>query len=381
MSFMRKIAAAINPFFFHFTLPYTMATLILLSMLGGFVGLLVVNLQCTTSTSSEISVDRVTGSIAEMKMWVDLKLARPNSLAETTTREVEMCTLDVAEFKANDNGQAARGFCLFPPNAALVHLKNFPSAVHWCTKENIQSLGTDIPLFNRLTVEELTETGRDIPGFGKILPLDESEDFSRILASISWEREDAFGTGWCKNAGAYDAVTGESTTEMPAAAAKAMAELCKGDLGEEVDNSFDGYNWCGAGHGVRGGLPLDGWYDWDDIAAPGSFYYTHMFASRVTTTVQICPSITVAATSAFGSVALIELAATIAFGLLLVKLGIAKPASGYESSTAMTLLRGAGSSQELESLKEELNQLKKGTSGGDGKGTAKLQPEKAGLEA
>ena len=28
-----------------------------------------------------------------------------------------------------------------------------------------------------------------------------------------------------------------------------------------------------------------------------------------------------------------------------------------------------------------LNQLKKGTAGGDGKGTAKLQPEKAGLEA
>ena len=47
----------------------------------------------------------------------------------------------------------------------------------------------------------------------------------------------------------------------------------------------------------------------------------------------------------------------------------------------MTLLRGAGSSQELESLKEELNQLKNGTSGGDSKGTAKLQPEKAGLEA
>ena len=79
MSLMRKIAAAVNPFFFHFSLPYTMATLVLLSMVGGFVGLLMVNLQCTTSTSTEVSMDQKFGSLVNMKLWVDAKLARPAS--------------------------------------------------------------------------------------------------------------------------------------------------------------------------------------------------------------------------------------------------------------------------------------------------------------
>lgn len=364
MWFMRKVAASINPFLFHFTLPYTMATLILLSMVGGFVGLFIVNLQCTTSSSTEISVDRITGSITNMKMWVDAKLARPKSLPGTTTREVEMCTVDVSQGKANPNGQLSFDWCLFPPNSVLEQLSNFPSQVHWCTKETIQSLGEDIPRFGHLTPEEVTETGKDIPGVMFIPPLEEGESVSKYLAMISWERVDAFGTGWCKNAGTYDAITGAATTELPAAAATAMAQHCSGGLGQGVDTEFDGYNWCGCGTGKEGGLPLCGWYDWNDIAAPGSYWYTHQFASRITTTTQICPSITVAATSAFGTVALIELLATIVFGFLLIKLGIAKPAGGYESSTAMTLLRGAGSAQALETLKQEVEDLKKGVAKG-----------------
>ena len=365
---MRKIAAAINPFFFHFTMPYTMATLIFLSMVGGFVGLFVVNLQCTTATSSEISIDKITGSLQSMKEWVDIKLARPNSLPETTTREVEMCTMNVHAPKPHQTGLIAQGWCMFPPNAVLEQLENFPPQVYWCTKESIQSLGTDIPKFGFMTVEEATETGLDYNNDGviDIEPLGEGEDASRILARLSWERSDAFGTGWCKNAGKFeiDLTTGvsTSTTTLPAAAANAMAQLCSGGLGQGVSTTeFDGYDWCGTARGVDGGYPLDGWHDWDDLASsPGYYWYTHTFYSRVETTTQICPSVTVAATSAFGTVALIELVATIVFGCVLVKLGIAKPASGYESSTAMTLLRGAGVEQVLESLKGELAKGKLG---------------------
>lgn len=361
MSLMRKIAAAINPFFFHFTLPYTMATLIFLSMVGGFVGLLIVNLQCTTSTSTEVSVDQVFGSLVNMRIWVDTKLARPASLPETTTRKVEMCTTNVALPNAS-SGLIRQSFCMFPPNSVLAELTNFPSAVNWCTKEDIQSLGTDIPQWGGMTTKEITETGKNFvseEGQTFFPALGEDDDMSTIQSSFFWTRSDFFGTGWCKNAGTYDAITGASTTTLPAAAATAMAQRCSGDLHDGVDTSFNGYNWCGCQLGKDGGSPLCGWDDWEAIPA-GSFWYTHYFASRVTTTVEICPSTTVAATSAFGMVALIELVATIVFGVSLVKLGIAKPASGYQSSTAMTLLRGAGCQEAFQSLMEEVNVLKEG---------------------
>ena len=112
---------------------------------------------------------------------------------------------------------------------------------------------------------------------------------------------------------------------------------CSGDRkGQETSYDIANRRYCG----VKVGGTLT-WNTYDDDPTGdlrdmiSYFYYT------VSTSEEVCPGVVFALTASLGSMAQIELAATLAFGGLLMLLGLLKPVPGHEGSNLMTLLKGA----------------------------------------
>ena len=93
MGIAEQGAASINPFFFRFTRPYLLATLVGVSMVGGVAGLTIFNMRCSGITTAEEHYERVVGNWEVQKLWVEEKATRPSGLSAEVRREVNICLM------------------------------------------------------------------------------------------------------------------------------------------------------------------------------------------------------------------------------------------------------------------------------------------------
>ena len=142
-----KLVAAVNPRFSDYNLPYTLAVLVALAMVGAFVGLFGSNLACTeivTSTSQMKS---------QLSNWYGLRVAlatdatRPATLPSSVSWNVDICIVGAWHSRttsfnmgwgssARDVDESTFDACiLFPPEWWAS--RSFPSYFDGCNYEDI----------------------------------------------------------------------------------------------------------------------------------------------------------------------------------------------------------------------------------------------------
>ena len=112
-----KLVGAVNPKLVDYSGDKYIACLIGLAIIGGFAGLLVSNLQCTTVVNSRQDYKTTTGSWIEQKLNIESIHADSAALPAGAKRTIDMCMVYVMQDAliknvATDNVYAKDGMCI-----------------------------------------------------------------------------------------------------------------------------------------------------------------------------------------------------------------------------------------------------------------------------
>jgi len=299
MGLARSFVTAIHPRFNDFKFSVTLATLVLLGMVGTFAGVLAVGLQPSTVTNRQSSWTNEMGEWADHKLAINRIHERPAATPEGTERDIDMCIVyaDGTEIDVfNVPFPVKRSPCELPPNV-VIEAMGFPEFLRWCEWEKVPTEFQKLFNDNKKNLE------------------DEGVDTSKLVDP--WDYQHAatsvdYPSYLCK----YQDLEG-----LAGDGKKFIEENCDEDEFQALPAA------CGQGDDFQ-------WDKYTDTPSGDQRLFRLVIQYTVTETQQIRPSVATILGASLGYLALIHLAASAVFGVIFVGLGIAKPVVETKSPLA-----------------------------------------------
>jgi hypothetical protein len=364
----KNMVNSINRFFFKFDTPYTFTALVGSCMLGGLIGLMLANRQCTTVSTTNQAYGNSYGYGQNHRMFFNTLLERPADLKAEVTRTTDVCLLAtvreaVYKYTTPRGGEAweshMKTCILGTPQWFEAH--NWPTHLRFCTTEELMTevkkgftryepdtgvtgcrVGTDVNCVQKSPWEfQVATLDRDFPGWG--------------CSFVEWNKD--YETKYdCANNMDFE-VDPQTYKDENGVAQPINWFNCFAAQNEPVNHRYEWIKWdeeakSGAGRvwtpSNNGGVAK--------TSGPASLTaWTMYYQVTITDSEEICPSWILAFTAAMGFIPYVETIATLLVCGALVLMGFAKPIK--EGTTVMTLLKDAGLSEVLDDMTTKLSDL------------------------